>query len=102
MLINSRSSRYRVISGAGRKFSDFYELKEVIGTGGFGSVYGGICKENKQSVCVACSEHVCLNYPQRDSSECVTEYVSSFNNGCLPYRLLSRLYPDLEYLDGQR
>ena len=33
-----------------RKFSDFYELKEVIGTGGFGSVYGGICKANKQQV----------------------------------------------------
>ena len=33
-----------------RKFSDFYDLKEIIGTGGFGSVYGGICKANKQQV----------------------------------------------------
>ncbi|XP_065911820.1 serine/threonine-protein kinase pim-3-like [Dysidea avara] len=40
------------LQGAGRRFSDYYELKEVIGTGGFGSVYGGICKENKQSVAI--------------------------------------------------
>lgn len=30
--------------------SDLYELKEIIGTGGFGSVYGGICKANGQQV----------------------------------------------------
>ena len=36
--------------GTSRRFSDFYELKEVIGTGGFGSVYGGICKASGQQV----------------------------------------------------
>ena len=40
------------LQGAGRRFSDYYELKEVIGTGGCGSVNGGICKENKQSVAI--------------------------------------------------
>jgi len=53
--IHAQVIHYRVILGSGRKFSDYYELKEVIGTGGFGSVYGGICKENKQSVSVTCS-----------------------------------------------